>query len=222
MSLATRPAPRTATLYVKGGPSGLSRGDCPFSTKAALALHLREVPFVEQWVDFANKPEWYGDYAPDLATPCFVAVDAEVVTSSDEICALAEEVGKGGRLYREDSEWWTPAAEVIRPVFGCFAKWMKGDGEQEPLVEALRAVEAHLERCGGPFLLGKEVSVMDCNFGPKMAHFVVAGGKWKGLVLERSEFPRLHAFLEAMKALPAWSKSVCDDETIEWGWGKFF
>lgn len=231
MSRAARPAPGVATLYVKGGPGGDVRGDCPFSMKAALALHLRKVEFVEQWIDFSDKPGWYEEYAPDRSTPCFVARDGEVVTSSDEICALADEEGeKGGvRLYREDNERWDKAAEVIRPVFGCFARLMKsgseGEGEGElrrDLMEALEAVEKHLALCEGPFLLGNEASVMDCNFGPKLAHMVVAGGKYKNVDLKQDEFPMLRRFSEAMMALEEWDKSICDDDTIIWGWSKFF
>jgi glutathione S-transferase len=226
MSAAARPAPGATTLYVKGGPGGASRGDCPFSCKALLALNLKRVPHVEGWVDFAAKPAWFTDLNPAGSTPTLVASDAEVVPSSDEIVALADEVGEGVRLYREESEWWAPAALVLAPVFGAFARLMKGKGGPgEPalraeLAEALALVEDHLKACGGPFMLGELPSAMDANLAPKVHHMLVAGAKYKALDL--SEFAHVCKFFDAVSALPEWQASASSDEAIIEGWSRFF
>lgn len=57
-AVAARPQPGVHTLYVKAGPAGAVRGDCPFSMKAMLALAAKDVAFDERWVDFAAKPDW--------------------------------------------------------------------------------------------------------------------------------------------------------------------
>lgn len=224
---ATRPAPGVHTLYVKAGGGGNTRGDCPFSAKAMLALRVKNIDFEERWIDLADKPEWYLGLNPVGTTPTLVAPDAEVVASSDEIVALADEVGPADiRLYREDSEFWEAAAKVIAPVFGAFARLMKNkDESEEPalraeLANALKAVDAHLERCGGPYLLGEELSAMDLNLGPKLQHIIAAGGKYRGVDI--SEYANLQRLYDVLCATDAWSDSMCADEQVVTGWSRFF
>lgn len=224
---AARPQPGAHTLYVKAGPGGATRGDCPFSMKAMLALAAKDIAFDERWVDFAAKPDWYLELNPDGTVPTLVCSDAEVIASSDETVAWADEVGGAPlRLYREESELWLPAAAVIAPVFSAFAKLMKSTDEAEhaalkaALAEALAAVDAHLEKSAGPYLLGDELSAMDLNLGPKLQHIVVAGGKYRGVGID--EYPNLVKLRNALLETDAWKASAVDDEVIIAGWSRFF
>lgn len=222
-AVAARPLPGVHTLYVKAGAGGAVRGDCPFSAKAMLALAVKGVAFDERWIDFADKPAWYLELNPDGTVPTLVGSDAEVIGSSDEIVAFADEVGGVSlRLYREASDLWAPSAAVIGPVFGAFAKLMKSKDESQhvelkaALATALKAVDEHLEKSGGPFMLGEDISAMDLNIGPKLQHIAVAGAKFRNVGI--AEYPNLVTLREALLATDAWKETACADEELITGW----
>jgi glutathione dehydrogenase/transferase len=226
---AAPPTPGRATLYVKADEAGTGLGDCPFSHKANLALRLKRVPVAVQYIDLSAKPDWYLLLNSGGSVPTFVAADAEVIDSSDEIVALADEVGQNSevKLYNEASPHWTAAGNAIGPVFGAFVGLLKNkddelDGEKRTaLTASLAAVDAHIARTGGPFLLGSEISAMDCNFAPKLLHIIVAGGRWKQYAVP-PELTRLSTYLDAISSREEWAETRCEDKTIVWGWSKFF
>lgn len=189
-----------------------------------LALRLKNVPYTEHWIDFASKPPWYLALNPAGTVPTLVASDAEVVPSSDEIVALADEA-PGPRLYREESAFWDGAGKIIAPVFGAFAAVMKAtddSGREEgktKLGEALRGVEEFLGESGGPYLLGEEISAMDVNLAPKLQHLVVAGGKFRGVGL--AEYPRLARFYETVCQRVEWTETAPGEEAVIEGWAVY-
>jgi glutathione dehydrogenase/transferase len=226
---ADPPKAGSAVLYIKAGEDGKSIGDCPFSMKANLALRLKGTPADVQTINFERKPDWFLDLNPAGTTPVYVAPDGEVVESSDEIVALADEAGPETkvRLYQEDNPHWAASVAAVGPVFSAFAQWMKNkeDDKEEKLraelLEALKSVEGVIAKSGGPFLLGKEVSALDCNFGPKLHHILVAGKHYKMFNLPE-RFENLRLYMLAWTETPEWKDSSCPDDTVVWGWSKFF
>jgi glutathione dehydrogenase/transferase len=226
---AAPPTPGRATLYVKADKSGTGLGDCPFSQKANLALRLKQVPVTVQYIDLSDKPDWYLNLNSGGSVPTFVAADAEVIDSSDEIVALADEIGQNSdvKLYDESSPHWTATSEVIAPVFSAFVGLLKNKDEELDedmrctLTLSLAAVDAHIASTGGPFLLGAKISAMDCNFAPKLLHVTVAGQHWKQYTIP-PELTSVTSYLDAMSKLEEWGPTVCDDDTIIWGYVRYF
>jgi glutathione dehydrogenase/transferase len=226
---AEPPKAGSAVLYIKAGEDGQSIGDCPFSMKANLALRLKGTPADVETINFERKPDWFLELNPAGTTPVYVAPDGEVIESSDEIVALADETGpdKNVRLYQEDNPYWASSVAAVGPVFGTFAQWMKNkeaDNEEKlrgELLGALEAVEGQIGKSGGPFLLGKTVSALDCNFGPKLHHILVAGKHYKRFDLPE-RFENLRLYMSAWTETPEWNASSCPEETVVWGWSKFF
>jgi glutathione S-transferase len=226
---ANPPKSGTAVLYVKAGKDGNSVGDCPFSMKANLALRLKDKSTEVQTIDLQHKPAWYSELSSSGTTPVYVGADGEVIDSSDEIVALADETGPKMevKLYQENNPLWNASVEVIGPVFSVFAKWMKNkesDKDEQmrsELFNALEVVDEQIGKSGGPFLLGKEISALDCNFGPKLQHIVVAGKHFKDFELPEM-LSNLQRFITAWRETPEWKASSCTDDTIVWGWSKFF
>lgn len=225
MSATARPRPGVMTLYVKGQrtPGGdLVRGACPFSAKAMLAMRLKGLEYEEQWIDFSAKPDWFLELNSNGSTPTLVAPDAEVVSSSDEIVALADETGDGSLLYREDSPYWDAAARVIAPVFSAFAAVMKNKDPaeeallKEKLSEALKGVDAHIAKCDEPYLLGDEISAMDINLAPKLQHLVVAGGHFRQVGIE--PYSKLQQFYDTITARQEWKDTEPGRDALIDGW----
>lgn len=227
-TVATPPEPGASVLYVKAGEDGKCLGDCPFSMKANLALKIKGLETDVRMIDLSDKPDWYLELNPAGSTPTYVSKSGEVVDSSDEIVALADEEGpeKNSKLYQESNPHWEATAEVIGPVFGAFARLMKNKDESlaeeksTELTASLKAVNDHLAKVGGPYLLGAEVSAMDCNLAPKIHHILVAGKELKGYEIPQ-DFTDLLQYYEAMSSRPEWPSTLCPNDTVLWGWSKY-
>lgn len=225
MSAATRPQPNAVTLYVKGEqtPAGdLGRGACPFSAKAMLAMRVKNVDFDEQWIDFSRKPPFFLELNSRGTTPTLVASDAEIIPSSDEIVAFADEVGDGLLLYRENSPYWDAVKLVIAPVFSSFAAVMKNKDSakevelREALAQALKGVDSALAESGGPYLLGEEISAMDTNLAPKLQHLVEAGAHFRQISLE--PYSRVQLSYDTITARPEWKETAPGRDAVIDGW----
>lgn len=222
--VASPPKQGTATLYVKAAENGEDVGDCPFSMKANLALRFKKVDNEVQVIDLRNKPGWFTDLNSEGTAPTYVAADSKVITSSDDVVQYADQAGKDASvsLCRSNSPHWDAANKVVEPVFSSFISFLKSKGDDEEkcrnkLYECLKAVDDHLQKTGGPYLLGSNLSAVDCNFGPKLFHILVAAKHFKQYEVP-SELDHLHEYYKQMSAKPEWSASACDDGTVIWGW----
>lgn len=213
-----------AVLLAKKGPDGVL-GDCPFTQKANMALRARGVHFQVELVDLSAKPDWFLDLNEDGSTPTFVE-GANVLTSSDDIVEHADEIGKSGSaLYSENNPKWDAAFDVVAPLFSAFVKLIKNKGDDAPFMEeltkTLAAIDAHLRGVEGRFLIGDELSALDCNLGPKLYHVLVAGKHYKGFELPDS-LSALSEYMRNIRSTPEWKETAATDDVIIWGWSKFF
>jgi glutathione S-transferase len=66
--------------------------------------------------------------------------------------------------------------QVTNGLFPVLAKCIKNldrsaDGEMlSAIMSELTAVDAQLQKSGGPYLCGKELTVVDCSYAPKLYH----------------------------------------------------
>ncbi len=209
-----------SVLVAKGGPGGVL-GNCPFSQKANLALRLRGVPFEIETVDLENKPDWFLELNEAGTTPVFVG-DGFVLKSSDDIVDHADKVGtKGAALNVSSNPHLESANECAAPVFSAFVSLMKNRGDDAPLkaglMAALEGVEKHLKEAGGKFLLGDEVSAVDCNLAPKLWHIAVAGKYYKDVEVPEA----VQEYIHNMEGTEEWKLTTCPDELLISGWGKY-
>lgn len=212
-------------LHVKASPDG-GLGDCPFSWKANLALRFRGVEFEPSYVDTSNKPQWFLDLTDKGTTPVLVDGDT-VLKDSADIVEAADRMGTGPTLIRKSDPNWDKAADVIDPIFSAFINLMKNkDEEQEKeckdkVVDAIQAVSAYIKSVDGPFLLGREVSALDCDLAPKAKNILMAAPSYKNV-----EFPDdcqpLKDYISHFETLAEWKRSAPSDDVIISAWSKFF
>lgn len=212
------------TLFIKGGPNGVV-GDCPFSAKANLALRFRKVDFDVHLIDLANKPDWFLAINDAGTTPTFVHA-THTIGDSEEIIEHADTIGDADvALNREEDPNWEAAFDAVSPIFGSMARFLKNkdDAEQpsvkQALDDALVALNSFLTSVPGPFLLGDQVSALDCNLAPKLKHAFVAPTHFKGYEIP-SECAAVKEYLAHFETLEEWKASAFTDDVIVWGWGK--
>ncbi len=212
-----------AVLLVKAGPNGNEMGDCPFSQKANMALRARGVPFSVAYVNLKEKPDWFLDLNPDGTTPTYVN-GTEVLTSSDDIVELADEVGtKEPKLFAEDEgEHWDGAFNATAKVFPAIVKLMKNTEEAEErklrmdMDDALNELNNHLRTVPGRFIVSDSLSALDVNLAPKLAalaalkHYKNYSIPWIDAVLMQ--------YINNVKATDEWKETACSEDVVIWGW----
>lgn len=214
-------------LFTKAGPDGSSLGDCPFTMKANLALRFKRADFGVQSVDLANKPQWFMDLNEEGTTPVFVD-GTYAICDSDEIVEYVDNAGPADlALVREDDPRWDGAFDAVSPLFVALARLLKnkeasGDATlRETLANVVRAIDEFLGSGSGPYLLGEDVSALDCNLAPKLHHTMVAATHYKDFKMP-PECINVIAYMNRIRATEEWKRSCCPDDGILWGWGKFF
>lgn len=212
-------------LHVKASPDG-GLGDCPFSWKANLALRFRGIEFELSYIDVSNKPQWFLDLTDKGTTPVWVDGD-KVLNDSADIVEAADQMGTGPTLIRKSDPNWDKASEVIEPVFSAFINLMKNkdqDNEQEckdKVVDTIKSVGSYLKSVDGPFLLGREVSALDCSFAPQAKNILMAAPHYKNV-----EFPDdcdpVKEYISHFETLNEWKRTAPSDDVIISAWSKFF
>lgn len=217
------------TLFIKAGPDTTSIGDCPFSQKANLALRFKKVDFGVHVVNLADKPQWFLDLTEQGSTPVFLD-GAHAIGDSDEIVDHADKAGTSMPdliLNREDDPNWDAAFDAVSPIFGSMVRFLKNKDDAEDaklrsaLANALVGLNTYLKSVNGPFILGDKVSALDCNLAPKLKHASVAPKHYKNFEFP-SECTAVTDYLTRFEQLDEWKATSCPDETIIWGWSKFF
>lgn len=216
------------TLFIKAGPDTTSIGDCPFSQKANLALRFKKVDFGVHVVNLAEKPQWFLDLTEQGSVPVFLE-GAHAIGDSDEIVDHADKAGSVPDLVlnREDDPNWDAAFDAVSPIFGSMVRFLKNKDDAEDgklrsaLADALVGLNTYLKSVNGPFILGDKVSALDCNLAPKLKHASVAPKHYKNFEFP-SECTDVTDYLARFEQLDEWKATSCPDETIIWGWSKFF
>lgn len=218
-------APQATTLFVKAAPDG-SVGDCPFSQKANLALRFRHTTFDVQTIDLANKPDWFLDINEAGTTPVFLD-GAQAIADSDEIVDYADTIGEGPLLNCEENADWDQAFDAVSPVFGSLVRLLRNkDGAEtdklkEALSIALRQLNSFLKSVDGVYLLGNDVSSLDCNLAPKLKHVAVAAKHYFDFDLP-ADCDAVTMYMSRFEETKEWKATACADDVIVWGWSKFF
>ncbi|CAN8074551.1 unnamed protein product [Agarophyton chilense] len=214
-------------LFAKAGPDGKSLGDCPFTQKANLALRFGGMEFDVCCIDVSNKPKWFLELTKAGTTPAFQNGD-DVLEDSEDIVKLSDEMGTSDTtLIRPEEALWNEGEQVVSKVFPAFVAFLKNkdtakeEEVKKNLSDTICEVGAFLSKTGGKFLLGDEVSSLDCKLAPVLHHTMVAGKHYKGYDVG-SVSGLVSQYMDNMRVSEEWKPTACDDATIVWGWSKFF
>ncbi|XP_064604699.1 chloride intracellular channel protein 5-like isoform X2 [Liolophura sinensis] len=192
-------------LYVKADSSGKAIGDCPFSLRTLMYSNLK----VEDWpsvfkvipVDFQNKPPEFLKLNPAGTTP--VLVDKEngnVISDSGEITKYINDTFP---LVDTQHGYEGQAVEAIAGIFGKLVSLLKNSDPsqtaqlKEALTAELRKLETFLAspKHKGKYLLGNNLSELDCSLLPKLKHLLVAGSHYRNYFIP-DDMVYIHKYLK--------------------------
>lgn len=192
-------------MYVKADSSGKAIGDCPFSLRALMYSHLK----VGDWsrvfkvipVDLQNKPPEFLKLNPAGTTPVLVDKEnGEVIADSGEITKY---INNTFQEVHTQHEYEGQAVEATAGIFGKLVSLLKNtDPSQtaqltEALTAELRKLETFLANPEhtGKYLLGDELSELDCSLVPKLKHVLAAGSHYRNYSIPE-DMVNVHKYLK--------------------------
>lgn len=179
---------------------------CPFVHRSLMVLEAKQVPYSVEYIDLANKPEWFLELSPTGKVPCLV-VDSKVIFESTVINELLEELTPEPRLMPTDPleratvrMWVEQTGAVLGGVYRLIVS--RSESEAKSTVAATHDRLALFgEQIAGPYFLGDEYSLVDISIAPALMRFgwieAMVGdlGLFEGL-------PRVRAWCEALLDRP--------------------
>lgn len=208
---------------LQASPDGKGLGDCPFTQRANLALTIKGVTVEYIYIDTHNKPEWFSEINPAGTVPTLDIGDRKITESAD-IVEFAEEKYPNPTLRQPGND---KAMEISKNIFNVFGAWAKNtdkskDAElKDAFVAELSKINEFLTTNGGPMLCGKEWSIADCHFAPRIYHIQAVAKHYLNYT-GVSEMPGIKAYMDyAFNSDPFKRTGYPEDYVIQ-GWAKYF
>jgi len=185
---------------------------CPFVQRAAIILLWKDIPFRTRYVDLAEPPGWFRELSPFGRVPVLRIDGTTALFESAVINEYLDEVTPG-RLLPEDPLARALARSWIEFTTACL--WHCRDfslaEDTGALAREVAKLEAKLERleavkAPGRFFLGETFSLVDGAAAPlfvRLAYF-----RKFFPVMAAADFPKLAAWGESLRALPAVERSL--------------
>jgi len=213
------------TLYLKAGPDQVSVGDCPFAHFVRMVLEEKGLEYDLKPSVQETKPKWliehYEGKMPALRHK------KEAYVESDVIAEYLDFFFPDPPLKSRDVAATAAAEQAVEGFFPAVSKYLKhtpdGDAEDAELKanleESLGKLDKHLKTTGH-YLLGDQVTLLDCSLTPKLYHMKCGLEAFKDNAINVPEqFPAVQAYMDAMFARESFQKTIYPKETVAWGWG---
>lgn len=189
---------------------------CPYAHRARLVLAHKNIQYETINVHLKNKPDWFLQRNPQGAVPT-VELDDKVIYESTAVCEWLDDVYTQNRLQPSDPyirAWDRILLEAFGKITTAFyAVMMKSEDRTKPLEEfnkGLKFYDDILAKRGGPLFGGKSPSLIDFYLWPVFER-IPALTTWDAkLTVDKSKFPNLAAWTEAIQQVPAVKATMKD------------
>ena len=206
---------------------------CPYCQKCWIALEEKQISYNIVKVDMncyagSSKPTDFLRIQPNGNLPCVVFEDGSVVGESDEILRRVDDLNDVATVPPLLPEEGTEEAQHMKYLCDdgrkslerrLFTEWMWYlTGKRKPVEyreryeSMLDEVESVLEQSsGGPFFLGKFISMADIKFIPFLERQAASLLYFKGFnVRDGSRWPNLLKWFQAMEERPSYLPTKSD------------
>lgn len=151
---------------------------CPYVQRARIVLDEKSIPHEIEFIDLANKPQWFLELSPLGKVPVLL-VDGEPLFESQVIAEYLDEVTPGSLhpsepLNKARNRSWIEFASSTLNSIGAFYSARNQaafDKAEATLKQRFRTLEETLGE--GPYFNGRNFSLVDAAFGPVFRYFDV-------------------------------------------------
>ena len=189
---------------------------CPYVERSRIVLLEKGLPHRVEFIDLANKPDWFLRVSPMGRVPVLLIGDRPVFESMI-INELLDELHPdpplmpGEPIRRAEARGWIVYAnEVVMPASHSAALALStpdaGSAPEKSLTalqEALAKLEAQVSRGGGPFFSGGRFSLADAAYAPFFRRWRVVESLGRPGSELLARLPGVAAWAEALAARPS-------------------
>lgn len=157
---------------------------CPYVQRAAIVLTEKGVGFERNYIDLANKPDWFRAISPLGKVPLLLVGreegDKAVVFESAVICEYLEETLTGVPLHPSDPlerarhrAWMEFGSSILADIWGVETATDADTYEVHRQVLAGKFARLEAEVNEAPYFAGRSFSLVDAAFAPIFRYFDV-------------------------------------------------
>jgi len=187
---------------------------CPYVQRARIVLEEKSIPHEIEFIDLADKPQWFLDISPLGKVPVLL-VDGEPLFESAVIAEYLDEVTPGSLhpsdpLDKAKNRSWIEFASSTLDSIGAFYSARDQaafDKAQTTLKQRFRTLEGALG--AGPYFNGRELSLVDAAFGPVFRYFDVIDGYADFGFFD--DAPKVAAWRAVLRRHPSVKRAAVDD-----------
>lgn len=179
---------------------------CPYVQRVAIVLAEKRVPFEREYIDLANKPDWFKAISPLGKVPLLQAGE-EVLFESAAICEYLEDTAPptlhpANPLRRAQHRAWMEFGSAVLNTIAGFYNAPDATALEAKRAD-LRAKFETLEKqlASGPYFAGEKFSIVDAVFAPVFRYFDVFDTIGDFGFLEGA--PKVRAWRQALAARPS-------------------
>ncbi|MDO6687214.1 MULTISPECIES: glutathione S-transferase family protein [unclassified Agarivorans] len=187
---------------------------CPFVQRSVITLLHKGIDFKIQYVDLANKPDWFLALSPLGKVPVLKYGD-QVLFESAVINEFLDEITEGSLMPTDplqkakDRGWIEYASQVLMAQYQ--TSMAKNEDDYHSALASLKDKLSRLENLTSEnaYFNGDDLALIDTALAPLFTRFAATKTLYAKDWL--AEFPRLSGLGERLLALPAVQRSVVDD-----------
>ena len=156
----------------------VSHNLCPYVQRAVITLHEKQIPHEREYVNLANKPDWFLAISPLGKVPLLL-VGEDVLFESAVICEYLDEVTPGSLhpvaplLKAKHRAWIEFGSSILNAIAGFYSAKDETmfEVKRHELIQKFQTLEEQLQE--SPFFSGNRFSLVDAVYGPIFRYFVV-------------------------------------------------
>jgi glutathione S-transferase len=197
---------------------------CPFCERVWFALEEKEIPFVTEFIDLFNKPEWFIKVVPTALVPV-VKIEDQFVCGSKNILLVLEE-RFGATLLPDDLEENTIARQWVEEAEtsgfeGAGFKFLMGRTSDPDELKAMQTefeskldeLEERLGKYSGSYFLSR-FSLVDIMYSSHLDRLAASLPIYRSYSIEGNpRFPRINAWFVALADRPAYHRVKSENTT---------
>lgn len=190
---------------------------CPFVQRSVITLQEKGVEYDIEYIDLANKPQWFLEISPFGKVPVLKVDDDVVLFESAVINEYLDEVTPGPRLHPEDPlrrahnrAWIEFGSSLLSDQFLMTMALTEDDARKRltTLHDKLARLEGQLGE--GPYFNGAQFSLVDSALAPMLQR-----ARWLADVVPDfdpvADYPKIRAWQQALLARPSVQRSTVED-----------
>jgi len=203
---------------------------CPYCQKVWTMLEEKKIPYRVEKVNmrcYGEKPASFMRVQPSGNIPVAV-IDGRVYGQSNDIMYALEQLFPEHKSLSAPKGQEMKAQQLLRlerQIFSAWMYWLTSNGDSQRLRQnfemVLQDVENALEESGGPFFMGKTITIVDLMFAPFLERMAASLLFFKGYMMRvpkgtKSQCPNLNKWFDAMETLDSYQLTKSDYYTHCW------